>query len=650
MNHLKFISFNYYSLRKLMFLILFVFLIPVLSPCAVKTKNGSESALKLSDYISEQSKSEINIFQTATGVYSEQSIPRILLTRHENPTLILYNGTKLIHFDYRESKILNTFLVSGKNIGSILSGPAADKIYIAGEDFSQFDLNTGKIDWTKDFGLSGGFFLNLPLRGISGYYRFPIMIKELPENDQVMVMGLLRKKTGLLKSPDYSNKIMVFNSKTGEMVSDREFQYRRKLAGSNEIFINTSNWEFEILDVDTLECLLKGKLNPMDLLFPYEHIAVDRKRLSIDLISVWSGGNLGNWKSGIEFSAHFLGKGFILTSRDCYDTSGAVKTSKWVIFDDKGNKVKSIFPAPLTSIDFAVNNLGMDEWPIYMPHTFHRKIRRARVDKIIALEKDGSYSEIELPAIEGMDEFMHLSVNNWFHMGDTFYYTKDGNINKFKLGDKTGELIYKSDKADDCDTVEAWDANYIMLRPFYSYGKQKNAILIRFSDGKKIKPEEYNENLDTLLWKLAVDFNQSGLPLPETGATPEFKSYMDYSHVRDFEGETKRSNKVKIGWSYQMFKVWGDYRMAGKYGDIGIVPATMKDKSTALIGINIADNKPLFSVPVLEFSGLPDEGYYPVFPEGRYLPFNIIRLNENEALLIVFEKIDLLKIYKLKRP
>lgn len=650
---MNFLNFKIYNFRKCTLLIIFVFLITSLSEAAVKTKDGSESATKLSEYITEYSRAEIQVFKTTTGKFSRNTIPRILLTRHENPVLLFYTGTKLLHYDYKNSRILNTFLKPGMGIRWIMSGPAANKIYMRSKgQFSQFDLNSGKTDWTKDYIFHSVF--HLYVGGQPRFYSFPILITDLTDKNQVMILGLLEKSSAFFKSSKYSNKMINIDLNTGDLISDREFHFRRILYGSDllinrksevlsnplEMFINAETWEFEILDTKTWGCKLKGKLNPLDLLHGKNYIAVDKRRLSHYIID-----------NGKEFSIHLLEKGFIITSRDCYaGLRGGIKSSKWVIFDEKGNKVKSIFPAPLTSVDLAVNNIGDTTWPVYMPNTYHRKGRRTRVKNIISLEKDGSYSEIELPTIEGIKQFLHLSVNNWFHRGETFYYTKDGNLYKFKIGDKTGELICKADKADDCTTVEAWDANYIMLRNWSTLSKQKNAILIRFSDGKKINPEEYNEKLDTLLWKYVQDFNQSGLPLPKTDVAPGFNRYMDYNYDRDFKGETKKSNKIKYKKYNLMFKIWGDYRKGGKYGDIGIVPATLNDKSTALIGINIADNTPLFSVPVLEFYRLPIDKYFAEFPEGSYLPFNIIRLNENEALLIVLGKIDLLKIYKIKRP
>ncbi len=621
-----------------MLVLFFIFLISVLSPGAVKTKDGSGTALKLSACISEYSKLAIDFSGAEAGGDPQQVVPRILLTGPENPTLVFYTGKKLIHFDYQQTKILNTFAASNVSVINILSGQSADKIFISGGGFSQFDLNSGKSDWMLNLGLTGTFDFFGNVNPENRIFMFPIRVYAFPEKKQVMAIGLVAKPIDSFSAapPKYTNQIIVIDSESGQRIRDREYHYRRLLSGSTEIFIDTSTWEYEIVDLHTMERKFEGKMNPMDLLFPYQHIAIDRKRLGPEFIG-----------KGKEFSAHLLEKGFVICSREC-NASGAVKTSKWTIFDDQGDKVKTIFPAPPTAVDFAVSDLGEKEWPVFMPNMGNR----AGVDKIVALEKDGSFSEIALPVIQGMDEFAHVSVRNWFHQGNIFYYTRNGNLYKFVLGSKTGEWIYKADEADGCDTVEAWDANYIMLKPSILARKAKNAILIRLADGKKIKPEEFGESLDTSLWKEVADFNQSNASLPAGDPASGFKCYINYEYAEDFPGKTKQvTDDPKNRYSILMFKVWGNH-IVGKYGDIGIVPALMNDKSIALVGISILDNKPLFSLPVVEYSGGAFRNSFPGFPENSYtyLPFNIIRLSDFEALLIVLEKVDLIKIYKINRP
>ncbi len=614
----------------------------------IKVTEASKTGLKLSECISEHSKTEIPLYEKTPMVFSESNIPRIFLTGEVNPKLAFSSGMNFITYDYKATKILKSYKSTGLGISGILSAPGLEKIYVSQKllkgksydyKFSQMNLETGKMDWTLDIGFTN--LIELYWLNTRRLYIVPYQISPIPEKQQVMLIGLTFKKFRLFKGDRVSNRILVLDSKSGEIVSDREFNFRRFLTGSKELFINAESMDYEIMDIFNGNVFLKGKINIGDLPHGKNYIAVDKKRLSPYIIM-----------PGKEFSAHLLKKGFIITSRDCYKGAyGSIKTSTWVLYDENGKRIKKIFPAPKTSMDLAVNNLGHTQWPLYMTRTKSRgKMRRTRVDMIIALNEDGSYSEIELPVIEGLKEFLHLSVNNWFHKGDTFYYTKDGNIYKFKIGEKTGELIYAKENKDKCENIGDWDSKYIMLTPSeYFVKKGQKAILIRLSDGKKIAPSEFNENLDTVLWKKVMDFNQSYLPLPVIGAAPGLKKYLDYDYTKDFEGKTKKSSHTKYKKFNTMFKVWGNFRKKGKYRDIGIVPAILNDKSAVLVGINIADNKPLFSIPVLKFSGMPQGSFGSVYPSGIYLPFNIIKLNDSEALLLVLEKLNSLKIYLIKR-
>ena len=599
------------------------------SPAAVKLTDGSESSLKLSGCISEYPPTPLNIFGTETGAYEEWNVPRIMVCGEKEPMLFFFNGKNLYRFDYSLQKISQVFPNPVRGLWSVFPSRSEGIVYLSGNDFARFDMNSGTSVWKKNFGLTGVFYLTPQYR-----YRFPVIFQEVKDRDQLAVTGLQRLPDGL----KYLNRLMLFNSLSGQLVNDRAFHFRRKLSGAVEIFVNRDRMEYEIINTDTLDTLVKGELDRDDLLKSSEYIAVERKRIG-----------LGSNFMLAEFNAILLEKGFLLTSYENYDLWGGVKASRWSVYDESGKKVKSISPAPLTSVDYIIPNRGNRPWPVYMLHTLHKKMRRTRVDKIIALQKDGSVAGIEMPAIEGIKEFLLDPVAAWFHIGDDIYYLKYNGIYKFRIGDTTGKLLYMSDKSESCDSLYAWDQKYLMLTSSRE-DRHRDAVIIDTVSGEKLSPENYNERCGTPLWKMAVDYNQSGLPLPEEGLAPGFKKYMNYNCSLDMSAGRKSANRSKVWKSVRMLKVWNDYRPGGPYGDIGLVAASMKDKSSALIGINIADNRALFSVPVMEFSGLNHRDYMSVFPGRNYLPFNIIRLNETDALLVVLEKIGLLKIYLLKRP
>lgn len=598
-------------------------------PKGIKIMNGSESSLKLSKYITEYPPTRIDFLGSQTGSFSVNTVPRILVSGDRDPILFFFNGRNLYSFDYSLQKISGIFPNPVGGLWKIFPSRSEGIVYLSGNEFSKFNLNSGKSEWSRRFGLTGVLYT-------SAYYgyKFPVIFHEQEDQNLISVVGLQRPSSEF----KYLNRLMMVNSMTGELLSNRAFHFRRKLSESQEIFVNLDQLSYEVIDINSLNTIIKGRLKPGDLLKPSEYLAVERNRIGLGINYLLS-----------EFTTHLLEKGFIITSTENGDLWGGVKASKWVIFNENGSQVKTIFPAPLTSINYKVANRGAKKWPVYMLHTLQKKLRRTRVDKIIALQKDGSFSEIEMPVIEGIKEYLLAPVASWFHIGDQFYYLKYKSLFNFRIGEKTGRLLYKFGKSEKCDVLSAWDRNYLMLTSSVE-NQHLNAVILRAADGVKMLPENYMESADTLLWKMAVDHNQSGLPLPKNQITPAFKKYSKYGCTRDFSIKQKIANKSKIWKGVRMFKVWGDYRSDGKYGDIGIVTAKMKDKSSALIGISIADNRTLFSVPVMKFSGLYHRDYNNIFPEGDYLPFNIIRLNDSEALLVVLEKINLLKIYMLKRP
>jgi hypothetical protein len=300
----------------------------------------------------------------------------------------------------------------------------------------------------------------------------------------------------------------------------------------------------------------------------------------------------------------------------------------------------------MSSVDLAVRDLGKDNWPLYLPNIIGRKGRRCEVNKFLVLKKDGTFTEVPLPVIEGVKSFKYLGPDNWFHDGNKIYYLRSQNLYSFKIGEKTGKLLFKNlNKKENWNSMPYGDNKYVVLTHGY-YTKKKRAILVRLSDGKIILPSEFSNELGTTLWQPVLDYNHSYEPIPREGLPLTFKDYSNYEFGGIFSGEIKKCNKVKNKPGYNMLKIWGSLGGTAKYGDIGIVPAILKDKSVILVGISIPGNKVLFYVPVLRIRGLPVNEYL----NGNVFPFNVINLNEKESLLILFENLNSLKIYKIQRP
>ena len=94
-----------------------------------------------------------------------------------------------------------------------------------------------------------------------------------------------------------------------------------------------------------------------------------------------------------------------------------------------------------------------------------------------------------------------------------------------------------------------------------------------------------------------------------------------------------------------MLRIWGSLGGEENLGDIGLVPALLKGGSSILVGINIPENKVLFYVPLLSIKGLEKN----LYPSGYKFPFKVINVNQKESLLIVFETLNRLKVYRIQR-
>lgn len=629
-------------LNRILFLTFFIAL--VVSPVLVKGVDAQETVKKLPAGIKEYSECSISLYKSVPKTYSKHNIPQFILLNDKEPVIFIHSGTNMIIYNYLESKVIRTLVTEPMYIMGLDYAEASNKCYVFFEkkqtrkvtDYfvGRLDLTTGKLDWSVQYKFTSMYYVPNAVERKIEFYSYKVLVNDVPEKKQLRILGLKppHKYKNYFGPQKYKNRMMILDSETGQVISDKEFDFRRYFNGKAEFFIKADTREYELIDIPSFTCLLKGKFHAIELpFFKYHALGIQQvdweKRSHIMQLD--------------EFITYPIEGGFILAVRQGCKTCG-IKSSQWVIFDIKGKKVKEVCPAPLTSMDLAIVNLGDSKWPVYLP--VFRKKCTDRMCKIIALNKDGSYSEYDLPTLEGVKNYQYEFWQNWFHDGDIFYYYDERNLYRFRLGESTGELIYQGKK---WSWIKSYsNSEYLIL---------SNYKVIRLSDGKEFTLEEIKDKLNPKIWKKSLNLkqkNESHILEPE--GIPKFKRYALYYYKQHYEGVIEKRYLDKYEYLDPIrfvLKVWGNYRSTGNYGDIGIVPAVLKHKSYMLIGFNLANNRPLFHVPIHAITRFKKfKENLNAFPTGFYLPFNVVTLNDNEALLIVLEEIDKLKTYKLIRP
>jgi len=431
--------------------------------------------------------------------------------------------------------------------------------------------------------------------------------------------------------------VLILNGDTGKIIKDREFDYYRYLQNNIDcLFIDSKKREFEVINTFIGETRFKGMYNIGDLLGTKKYLVVAKKRLP------------RYWLYGRELSTILTENTLIISAGHKGDAPGdGMKQSSWVKFDHNGQRLKKLTPSPNSTLELLIRSLGGETWPAYILH-FKKtsKLRRVGVEKLLVINKDGTITDTPLPVIGEIKRFMFLSTDNWFRDGKKIYYLKGGNLFKFIAGEKTGAMIYQKNKKEHWSAMPHGDKKFVMLiEEFYP---KNESILFNLEDGKVVPSSEFSNKMGSNVWTKVIAYNFCRKLLNKQGLPATFKRYLniDFGNAGSTHSETIECNKKKNGRELNMLRIWGSLGGEENLGDIGLVPAVLKGGSSILVGINIPENKVLFYVPLLSIKGLEKN----LYPSGYKFPFKVINVNQKESLLIVFETLNRLKVYRIQRP